>query len=168
MSIEQIFATQFFLSLTVMSLVSLWVVRPWLNGLTIQNVLFWLIIPHAFRHLGLVFLVPGVVEPSMPQDFAGAAAYGDLAAGVLAIIAMIALKRNWRLMLPIAWLVNIVGVVDLANALRQAEAIPHMGAAWYIPTFVVPVLLVTHFMMIYYMIREGRNVSQSDPAAVST
>lgn len=168
MSIEQIFATQFFLSLVVVSLLSLWVVRPWLNGQTLQTALFWLMVPHAFRHLGLVFVVPGVVEPSMPQAFAGAAAYGDLAAGVLAIIAMIALKRNWLLMLPIAWLVNIVGIVDLANALRQAEAIPHMGAAWYIPTFVVPVLLVTHFTMVVLLIRRWRAMSQSDRAAISS
>ncbi len=168
MSIEQIFATQFFLSLFVVSLLYLWVVRPWLSRQSLQAALFWLMVPHAFRHLGLVFIVPGVVEASMPQQFAGAAAYGDLAAGILAIVAMIALKRNWFLMLPIAWLVNIVGIVDLANALSQADAIPHMGAAWYIPTFVVPVLLVTHFMMVALLVRGLWPLTQSGQTAVSS
>lgn len=33
------------------------------------------------------------------------------------------------------------------HALRQAEAVPNLGATWYIPTFFVPVLLVTHVMI---------------------
>ncbi len=156
MTIEQVFGTQFALSLIVVSLLSLWVVRPWLEKQTLPDALFWLTIPHAFRHIGLVFVVPGVVAPSMPSTFAGSAAYGDLAAGLLAILALVALQRRWTLMLPIVWAANIVGIIDLANALRQAEAIPHMGAAWYIPTFVVPVLLVTHAMMISRLIRAWR------------
>ncbi|MEP0941673.1 MAG: hypothetical protein ABJH63_16790 [Rhizobiaceae bacterium] len=168
MTIEQIFLTQFSLSLFVVSLLFLWVVKPWLSNQTLQTALFWLMVPHALRHLGLVFVVPGVVEHSMPQTFAGAAAYGDLAAGVLAIIALIAIKRNWLLMLPIAWLVNIVGIVDLANALRQAEAIPHMGAAWYIPTFVVPVLLVTHFTMVVLLAQQRLPTARVDRTTVNS
>ncbi len=83
MTIEQIFGAQFALSLTVISLLSFWIVRPWLDKQTLPDALFWLTVPHAFRHLGLVFVVPGVVAPSMPAAFAGAAAYGDLAAGIL-------------------------------------------------------------------------------------
>ncbi len=166
MTIEQIFGAQFALSLTVISLLSFWIVRPWLDKQTLPDALFWLTVPHAFRHLGLVFVVPGVVSPSMPAAFAGAAAYGDLAAGLLAIAALVALRRRWAAMLPIAWAVNIVGVVDLANALRQAEAIPHMGAAWYIPTFVVPVLLVTHALMIIRLVSSWRAADRShQPAA---
>ncbi len=95
----------------------------------------------------MVFLVPTVVSPSLPQGFAVSAAYGDLAAGVLAMLALIALRRHWAVATGLVWLFNIVGTVDLLNALRHAEAVPHLGAAWYIPTFWVPVLLVSHFMI---------------------
>ena len=44
--------------------------------------------------------------------------------------------------------VNLVGTVDLMNALRQAEAVPHLGVTWFIPTFWVPVLLVTHWILL--------------------
>lgn len=161
MTIEQVFGTQFALSLIVVTLLSIWVVRPWLAKLTLPEALFWLTIPHAFRHLGLVFVVPGVVAPSMPPTFAGAAAYGDLAAGLIAVVALVALRRRWVQMLPIVWAFNIVGLADLLNALRQAEAIPHMGAAWYIPTFVVPVLLVTHIMMLARLISAWRAADRS-------
>jgi hypothetical protein len=43
---------------------------------------------HAFRFVGLAFLVPGVVSPDLPAAFANPAAYGDLAAAVLALLAL--------------------------------------------------------------------------------
>ena len=72
---------------------------------------------------------------------------GDLATGLLALLSLVALRGSWSLALPLVWLFNIVGTVDLLNALRQANVVPDFGAAWYIPTFLVPALLVTHFMI---------------------
>src|SRR5262245_62607469 len=44
---------------------------------------------HSFRFFGLVFILPGVVGPNPPADFAVFAAYWDLATGVLAILALL-------------------------------------------------------------------------------
>ncbi len=156
MTIEQVFGAQFALSLLVTSLLAAWIVRPWLDQKSLPDALFWLTVPHAFRHIGLVFVVPGVVAPSMPSSFAGAAAYGDLTTGLLALLALVAVRYRWALMVPLVIIAHGVGLVDLANALRQAEAIPHMGAAWYIPTFLVPVLLVTHAMTFARLVRAWR------------
>ncbi len=109
----------------------------------------------------MVFLVPGVVASTMPKSFSLSAAYGDLLAGVLALVALIGLRHEWRRgALVIVWLFNIVGTADLFNALRQAEAIPHMGAAWYIPTVLVPLLLVTHYMIFVRLLMPLVNGSQ--------
>ena len=43
---------------------------------------------HSFRFFGLVFILPGVVGPDLPADFAAFAAYGDFATGMLAILAL--------------------------------------------------------------------------------
>lgn len=43
--------------------------------------------------------------------------------------------------------------MDLANALRRDSAILYMGATWFIPIFLVPVLLVTHFMAFVRLIK---------------
>jgi hypothetical protein len=110
-------------------------------------------VPHAFRHIGLVFLVPGVAAEPLPEYFAGPAAYGDLAAGLLALTTLIALRSGWAMALPIALLFNLVGSVDLINALRHAAVVPYLGAAWYIPTFFVPLLLVTHYMSFVRLLR---------------
>jgi hypothetical protein len=64
---------QFTLSLVVCGLLAAWYVNPWLKKNAFADALFLLTLPHAFRYLGMVFLVPGVVSPSMPSGFAVAA-----------------------------------------------------------------------------------------------
>jgi len=82
--------------------------------------------------------------------------YGDLLAGVLALLALVALRTDWRGTIALVWVFNVVGTVDLVNALRHADAIPNLGAAWYIPTFVVPLLLVTHVMIFARLLRRSQ------------
>ena len=79
-----IFGLQFVLSLVVWGLIAKWLVAPWLETKSPHDALFWLTLPHAFRYMGMVFLVPGVVARPLPSAFATAAAYGDLLTGVLA------------------------------------------------------------------------------------
>ena len=156
MDAQAIFGLQFFLSLVVWSLMAKWLLSPWLDHKTQQRALFWLTVPHAFRHIGMVFLVPGVVAHPLPESFATPAAYGDLVTGVLALIALIALRAGWGGALVLVWLFNIIGTVDLLNALRHVNVAPNFGAAWYIPTFLVPLLLVTHFMIFTRLLRRAR------------
>ncbi|MFT7304424.1 MAG: hypothetical protein ACI8UZ_003280, partial [Akkermansiaceae bacterium] len=53
------------------------------------------------------------------------------------------------------WIFNFVGSIDLVNALRQTEAVPHLGATWFIPTFLVPILLVTHVLIFTCLLRNS-------------
>lgn len=147
MDVRVIFSLQFLLSLLVWSAIAALLLKPWLAKQPKREALLLLSVPHAFRHIGMVFLVPGVVDRPLPAAFANPAAYGDLAAGVLALGAIIALRSRWSMAIPLVWLFNIVGTVDLANALRHQDVAPLFGAAWFIPTMLVPLLLVTHAMM---------------------
>ena len=151
-----VFVLQFSLSLVVWGLIAKWLLAPWLEKKSPHNALFWLTLPHAFRYMGMVFLVPGVVAQPLPAAFAIPAAYGDLVTGVLALLALIALRTGWVGAVVLVWLFNIVGTVDLLNALRHVDVAPAFGAAWYIPTFLVPVLLVTHFMIFVRLLRRAR------------
>ena len=155
MDTQAIFGLQFVLSLIAWGLVAKWLLAPWLESKSPHEALVWLTLPHAFRHVGLVFLVPGVVAQPLPIAFANPAAYGDLATGVLALLALIALRTGWARALALVWLFNIVGTVDLLNALRHVGVAPYFGAAWYVPTFLVPLLLVTHFMIFARLIRRS-------------
>jgi hypothetical protein len=105
-----------------------------------------LLILHSFRFMGLAFLVPGVVSPDLPSGFATAAAYGDLIAAILALLSLLSLRSGPGVL--IAWIFNIWGFVDLLNAFYQANATGlspgQLGATYFIPTVIVPLLLITH------------------------
>ena len=157
MSTFQIFGLQFLLSLIVYALIARWYVAPWLAGLPLERALAPLLFLHAFRHLGLVFLVPTVVGPVLQPEFAVPAAYGDLLAALLALLALAALRARWPFALALVWLFNVVGTLDLINAFFQGNRLQvQLGAAYYIPTFAVPALLVTHAMIFVMLLRRRR------------
>ena len=156
MDITLIFLSQFVLSLIVVGLLAKWYAAPWLAEKSLGVALTVLIAPHAFRHIGLAFIVPALNQSGMPLEFATSAAYGDLLSGILALVVLIALRGRWAMAIPLAWVFSIVGLADLANALRQDDAILYMGATWFIPTFVVPILLVTHVMVITLLVRNAK------------
>jgi hypothetical protein len=54
---------------------------------------------HSFRWIGLIFILPGVIGPNVPVTFATYGAYGDLATGLLAILALLAIRIR-----PLFWL----------------------------------------------------------------
>jgi hypothetical protein len=101
---------------------------------------------HSFRFVGLAFLVPGVVSPDLPSSFAYSAAYGDIIAAVLAVLALISLPSTAGVV--IAWIFSLWGSADLFNAFYQANhagLLPgQLGAIYFVPTFIVPLLLITH------------------------
>jgi hypothetical protein len=105
-----------------------------------------LLMLHSFRFIGLAFLVPGVVSPDLPSTFARAAAYGDIVAAILALLALISLPNAAGLVM--AWIFSVWGSADLLNAFYQANhagLVPgQLGATYFIPTVVVPLLLITH------------------------
>ena len=156
MDVQAIFGLQFVLSLVVWGLIAKWLLAPWLERMSQHQALLYLTLPHAFRYMGMVFLVPGVVAQPLPSAFATPAAYGDLTTGLLALLTLIALRSGWAWRLALVWLFNIVGTVDLLNAVRQQNVVPDLGATWYIPTLFVPLLLVTHFMIFARLLRRRR------------
>ena len=105
-----------------------------------------LLILHSFRFVGLAFLVPGVVSPDLPSAFARSAAYGDIIAATLALLSLLSLRRGAGVI--IAWIFNLWGTADLLNAFYQANhsglTAGQLGATYFIPTLIVPLLLITH------------------------
>jgi hypothetical protein len=162
MTVQAIFGLQFFLSLLVWGVIARILFMPWVKTKPLNEILIWLTLPHAFRHIGMVFLVPGVVAAPLPEGFAYAAAYGDLLAGLIALAAIVSLHAKWPGALALVWIFNIIGTVDLLNALRNPEPIPSMGATWYIPTFLVPLLLVSHFLIFKALLRKNSTHSSCD------
>jgi hypothetical protein len=156
MSLRAIFGLQVLLSLVGYSLIARFYVAPRLAALPLSAALTPLLLLHAFRHIGMVFLVPTVVGPALPAAFAVPAAYGDLLAALLALLAIAALRGSWILAIPLVWLFNVEGTLDLLNAFYQGlRNDVQLGAAYYIPTFAVPALFVTHAMIFAMLVRRA-------------
>ena len=111
---------------------------------------------HAFRFVGLAFLIPGVVSPELPPAFAAPAAYGDLAATLLALVALPALRTGAGVAL--VWAFNVWGTLDLLYALYQGligvRIEPGLlGGTFFIATVLVPLLFTTHWLIFLLLVR---------------
>ena len=120
---------------------------PRIDHLRPQTVLVPILLLHSTRHLGLMFLAPGATYVGIPPQFAYPAAFGDFIAAALAVVALLAIKGNFRNSKVLVLVFNVVGTLDLLLAIVLATiygAQPYMGPAYWIPAFWVPALLVTH------------------------
>jgi hypothetical protein len=112
---------------------------------------------HGFRFMGLAFEVPGVVSAQLPAAFARPAAYGDLTAAILALLALATLGIRTGTVLT--WAFNTFGTADLLFAFYQGSRISLpdtpglLGAAFFIVTVLVPLLLITHGLAFRILLR---------------
>jgi hypothetical protein len=113
---------------------------------------------HSFRFFGLVFILPGIVGPHLPAGFATFAAYWDLATGILAMLALLAIRIRplfWSLVVAF----NVVGTVDLLfdyyHAIRGGlpALAGQLGMTYVIPVIYVPALMITHITAFYLLLR---------------
>ena len=121
-----------------------------------------LLILHSFRFIGLAFVVPGVVSPDLPPAFAHSAAYGDMVAAILALLALRLLSSAGGLV--VTWIANLWGAFDILNAFYQANhaglLAGQLGAAFFLPTLVVPMLLIAHGLA-FRILLQHQNVTAS-------
>jgi hypothetical protein len=141
-----------FIAWTIVAVQYMW---PYLRDGTRPEALRPLLVLHGFRFVGLSFLIPGVVAPDLSPAFAMPAAVGDIVAAILALLALWALPSGLGILL--AWIFNIWGTADLLFAFYQGNQVGflagQLGAAYYIPTVLVPLLLVTHVLMFRILLR---------------
>src|SRR5258708_37322906 len=126
-----------------------------MNGVAAQRAIATL---HSFRFFGLVFLIPGVIGPNLPDDFAVFAAYGDFATGLLAMLALVTIRMR-----PLFWLFvvafNVVGTVDIlvdyyhGNQIGLPALSGQLAATYWIPIIYVPLLLITHVAAFTLLLR---------------
>ena len=133
-------------------------VWPWLRSMDQIEAQRAIAILHSFRFFGLVFIVPGIVGPNLPADFATFAAYGDFATGLLAMLALLTVRIR-----PLFWgfvvAFNLVGAADIiidyyhGNQVGLAALAGELGATYVIPIIYVPVLMITHIVAFYLLAR---------------
>src|ERR1051326_7841789 len=140
-------------------------ILPWLRSMDRVEAQRPIATLHSFRFFGLVFIVPGVIGPNLPAGFAAFAAYGDFATGVLAMLALVTVRIR-----PLFWLFvvafNLAGTADIIVDYYHATQVGlpaiagELGAAYIIPIIYVPVLMITHAVAFYLLVRDRPRVAR--------
>jgi hypothetical protein len=166
MSPLTLLSVQSTLSLVAYALLARWYVAPRLAARSREEALVPLLWVQVFRYAPLALYAPGQVDGGIPADVRAAVGYGDLAVGLVALVALLAVRRRARGGIALAWIFSFVGVGDLVFATAKAVGAHmytyYMGWNWYILTFYVPMLVVSHTLILYYLIR-GRSEREPMP-----
>jgi hypothetical protein len=138
---------------------------PTLRSLPRYNALRILASLHAFRFLGMNFVVVGFVSPALSSAVGNQIAWGDFIAAVLALFSIAVLTWRWAFAIPIVWIFNLWGTADLLNAyykgVTQVADVGLFGAGIYIPALFVPILLTTHMLAFMLLLKRGDVVVQN-------
>src|SRR3984893_16839537 len=156
MSPQASFGISILLSLVAWGIVFALYVWPALRPQPRADALRLLLAVHSFRFVGLAFIVPGVVSPDLSAAFARPAAYGDVIAALLALVALAGLRTRFGTLL--VWVFSIWGSADLLYAFYEGNQgglqVGRLGATYFLVTFAVPLLLITHGL-IFRLLLEG-------------
>ena len=143
---QMMFFVSIAFSLIAWGIVSARYIWPELRHRERTDALRPLLILHTFRFIGLAFMVPGVVSPDLPPAFAHSAGYGDFIAAILALVSLLLLPGAAGVVA--GWIFNLWGFADILNAFYQANhaglLAGQLGATFFLPTVIVPLLLITH------------------------
>jgi hypothetical protein len=157
MNSVMIFWLQLVSSVVVLSLVTAWYIWPNLSKGPRNAALIALLFVHVPRYVGMTLLVTGMVDPKLPPEFLSSAAYGDLLEAALALGSILALRSNWRFAVPLVWVANTWGFLDLLNGVRGVLQLNvpsfNLGTAWYIYTFYAPTVLISHLLIFWILIK---------------
>lgn len=141
-------------SLVAWSIVAIVHVVPWLDRRARREALLVVLTPQMFRHVGALALFPGI--GATPPEWSVPLAWGDAVTAALAMLAMIALYREWRAAIPLAWAVTVFGTLDLLhngfNAAHLGVA-PSLGPIVYVVVIAVPGMLTAHLLAFRLLLR---------------
>jgi hypothetical protein len=147
----------------VFALISRWYLWPAIKDRPPKIALSPLLLYACLRVNGLMFLMPGLVSRELPRAFAVPTAFGDLTAAVLALLAIWPLRTENALAVPMVWLFNIVGLLDLVYAnistFKDHVDPTYLGVSYYLAVLNVPAMVVVHVLIFAYLLRRGARQS---------
>jgi hypothetical protein len=140
----------------VFGLIGKWYLWPAIKDRAPKVALTPLLLYACLRVNGLMFLMPGLVSPELPHAFAVPTAYGDLTAAVLALIAAVCLRTENAVAVPMVWLFNIVGLLDLVYAnistFKDNVDPTYLGVSYYLAALNVPAMVVVHVLIFMHLL----------------
>ncbi len=158
--------TIFQIEATVMAilciLIAKWYVWPRIKNLSIFEALTPLLLISAIRVMAISLYNPAVTG-NVPET-AFFISKGDLAAAILALIALFFVRTRNKLGLPLTWLYSIVSTIDILGAIWKIQAydLPaYFGPFGLIVVFVVPPVIIASGLIWMLLFR---NMKGTQPA----
>ena len=138
-------------------LIAKWYLWPAIKDCAPKTALTPLLLYACLRVNGLMFLMPGLVSRDLPKAFAVPTAYGDLAAAILALLALWPVRTGSAVALPMVWLFNVVGLLDLVYAnistFKDHVDPTYLGVSYYLAAVNVPAMVIVHLLIFTYLLR---------------
>ena len=135
-------------------------VWPKLKVLPLNMALLPLLLVSCARFLGLTFIV-GNLNPGLPEKFATSVGYGDFAAAVIALLAVIAVIKMPDMAKGFAWLYAIFGALDFLYGVYLATVLDvysSLGVSWLVMIVVGPIQIMTMIMLWALLLRKQNPV----------
>ena len=141
----------------VFGLIANWYIWPSIKDRPPKSALPPFLLYACLRVNGLMFLMPGLVSPELPRAFAVPTAYGDLTAVVLALLALGCVRYENAAAVPMLWLFNVAGLLDLiyANLSTFKDQVDpvYLGVSYYLVVLNVPAMVVVHVLIFAYLLK---------------
>ncbi len=152
------------LSFVLYLIIALWYAVPWLRRKERAAALAPLLWVHAFRHVALQVFSAQRAGLAVPDHLRDQIAYGDVAGMVLAVLALVALRAQARVAIPLVWLFVVATAADLLNSLvggmREGMLGHANGVTWLILVFYVPALWTTLALVVWQLVaRRGEGLA---------
>ena len=145
------------LSLVAFGLIAAWYVVPWLRLQDRATALVALIWVQAFRHIALQIFSAQKFGLAVSERARDEIAIGDVAGMLLAIAAIIALRRGARISIVLVWALALETFGDLVNStvagMRERLFESASGVTWMILTFYVPVLWISLLLIVWQLLQ---------------
>ena len=141
----------------VFGLIANWYIWPSIKDRPLKSALPPFLLYACLRVNGLMFLMPRLVSPELPKAFAVPTAYGDLTAVTLALLALGCVRYENAAAVPMLWLFNVAGLLDLiyANLSTFKDQVDpvYLGVSYYLVVLNVPAMVVVHVLIFVYLLK---------------
>jgi hypothetical protein len=137
-----------------------WFLQPALLKLHPSGVLQVLLAVHFFRFISPISLMPGVTLAGTSTQFTYPQVVGDVSSAILALLAVAALRSGWRYAIPLVWVTNVFGAIDLLAITLlgfRFDFAERVGGMFYVVVWFVPWLLLSHTVIFARLARLARD-----------
>jgi hypothetical protein len=145
------------------ALFSVWYVVPWMRRHPATVALAACLWVHALRIVALQIFSARAAGFHVSLGTAREIAYGDVAAGCLAVVGVWLLRRRSRAVVPFLWLFIAVAAADLVNAtilgVRENATDTATDLTWLILSVYVPVLWAALALAVWQLATRRRELS---------